>query len=54
MIIRHFGVVFNYFIDGLTYAKAEATYRIIKFIINNHAYTRNFDFAHFRIKNLLA
>lgn len=54
MVIKHEGVICNYFINGMTNAKAKATNRVIQSILTTQVSTRNINFAHFRIKKLLA
>jgi transposase len=54
LVERHSGVICNYFITGQTNAKAEALNRKIKSIISNYVNTRNINFAHFRLKNILS
>lgn len=54
MVIKHEGVICNYFINGMTNAKAEAINRVIQSVLTTHVSTRNINFAHFRIKKLLA
>lgn len=54
LVLRHQGVICNYFIKGQTNAKAEAINRIIQAIISTHVNTRNINFAHFRLAKLLS
>lgn len=54
LVERHSGVICNYFLTGQTNAKAEALNRKIQSIISNYVNTRNINFAHFRLKNILS
>ena len=53
LVERHSGVICNYFLTGQTNAKAEAINKKIQSIISNYVNTRNINFAHFRLANIL-
>jgi transposase len=54
LVERHSGIICNYFLTGQTNAKAEAINKKIQSIISNYVNTRNINFAHFRLANILS
>ena len=54
LVERHSGIICNYFLTGQTNAKAEAINKKIQSIISSNVNTRNINFAHFRLANILS